>query len=194
METGKVYRCPKVLPAGHRAKPHGCCSHSLHGALSKAARDNDTLTSPNIYREKNCPKLRALLAIATTDELPDAAKIESRRLNPVVETQLAAVDRTTLLIYGGMLARYDQMTMLERLRDRIGRPAGIPGLWLLLPGQQAVMDGRAVPILSLGQRCRFQKAGSRIAIGQPSSPNPSPQEEGELEYFKVPFPRERDLG
>jgi hypothetical protein len=78
------------------------------------------------------------------------------RAMPIVEAQLAASDQTVLLIYAGLLARYDQMAMLERLRDRIGRPGGIPGLWLLLPGdQQAVMDGKAVPILSPGQRARI---------------------------------------
>jgi len=60
------------------------------------------------------------------------------------------------------------MTMLERLRDRIGRPNGIPGLWLLLPGdQRAVMDGKAVPILSPGQRSRIPESwiGNRHRAG-----------------------------
>ncbi len=81
------------------------------------------------------------------------------RAMPIVEAQLAANDQTILLIYAGLLARYDQMAMLERLRDRIGRPGEIPGLWLLLPGdRQAVMDGKAVPILSPGQRVRIPES------------------------------------
>lgn len=90
------------------------------------------------------------------------------RAMPIVEAQLAAMDQTILLIYSGLLARYDQMTMLERLRDCIGRSGGIPGLWLLLPGdQQAMIDGKAVPILSPGQRSRVPASwlGNRHRAG-----------------------------
>lgn len=81
------------------------------------------------------------------------------RAIPLVEAQLATTDQTILLIYAGLLARYDQMTLLERLRDRVGRRNGIGGLWLLIPGdQQAVMDGKAVPILSPGQRTRIPES------------------------------------
>lgn len=90
------------------------------------------------------------------------------RAMPIVEAKLAAMDQTVLLIYGSLLARYDQMTMLERLRDRMGRPGGIGGLWLLIPGdQQAVMEGKAVPILSPGQRSRIPESwlGNRHRAG-----------------------------
>lgn len=81
------------------------------------------------------------------------------RAMPIVEAQLATEKQTLLLIYSGLLARYDRMTLLERRRDRVGRPDGIPGLWLLIPGdQQAVMDGKAVPILSPGQRSRIPES------------------------------------
>ncbi len=102
--------------------------------------------------------------VLQTDATPDRGDWDKLmllvgRAMPMVEAQLVAVNRTILLIYGGLLARYDQMTMLERLRDRIGRPGGISGLWLLLPGDgQAVMDGKAVPILSPGQRSRIPQS------------------------------------
>lgn len=81
------------------------------------------------------------------------------RAMPIVEAQLATEEQTILLIYSGLLARYDRMTLLEHLRDRIGRPDSIPGLWLLIPGdQQAVMDGKAVPIFSPGQRSRIPES------------------------------------
>ena len=61
-----------------------------------------------------------------------------------------------LVIYAGVIARYEQMGLLERLRDKIGRRDGIPGLWLLSPGDhQALMDGKAVPVLGPGQRVRI---------------------------------------
>jgi serine/threonine protein kinase len=61
--------------------------------------------------------------------------------------------RTLLIIYPGLLARYDQMDLLSRLSQKVGRRDGIPGLWLLLPGSnQALIDGKAVPLLGPGQR------------------------------------------
>ena len=57
------------------------------------------------------------------------------------------------MIYPGLLARYDQMDLLSRLSQKVGRRDGIPGLWLLLPGDhQAMIDGKAVPLLGPGQR------------------------------------------
>ena len=81
------------------------------------------------------------------------------RAMPLVEAQLSSRDNTMLVTYAGVLARYDRMDLLERLRDKVGRHDGIPGLWLLLPGQhQAVMDGKAVPILSPGQRATIPES------------------------------------
>jgi hypothetical protein len=49
--------------------------------------------------------------------------------------------------------------MAEPRCDKVGHRHGIPGLWLLLPGQnQAVMDGKAVPILSPGQRAHIPES------------------------------------
>jgi hypothetical protein len=72
-----------------------------------------------------------------------------------VEETLSKADKPVLLIYAGLLAHYDRMDLIERLRDKVGRRGRIPSLWLLIPGDhQAVMDGKAVPILSPGQRAR----------------------------------------
>ena len=77
------------------------------------------------------------------------------RVMPTIEQQLSTADKTMLLVYTGLLARYDQMTLLERLRDKVGRRDGIPGVWLLIPGdQQALMDGKAIPLIGPGQRTR----------------------------------------
>jgi hypothetical protein len=74
--------------------------------------------------------------------------------------------QTLLLTHAGVLARYDAMDLLARLRDRIGRsPDGgptLPGLWLLLPGdEQALLDDRPVPLLGPGQRARVSEAWLR---------------------------------
>jgi hypothetical protein len=74
------------------------------------------------------------------------------RAMPQVEEKLSVSDATVLLVHPGLLARYDRLDLLERLRDRVGRPGGPQGLWLLLPTQQPVIDGKAVPLLSPAQR------------------------------------------
>jgi hypothetical protein len=75
-----------------------------------------------------------------------------KRALPRVEEELAAAGSTVLLVNPGLLARYDKLDLLERLRDRVGRSGGPPGLWLLLPAQQPLIDGKAVPLLSPAQR------------------------------------------
>jgi serine/threonine protein kinase len=76
-----------------------------------------------------------------------------------VEAQLCASTTTMLVTYAGVLARYDRLDLLERLRDRVGQRDGLPGLWLLVPGQhQAMMDGKAVPLLSPGQRATIPES------------------------------------
>ena len=52
------------------------------------------------------------------------------RTMPLVEQELLSADTTVLVVYPGLLARYDRMDLLERLRDKVGRRDGIPGLWL----------------------------------------------------------------
>jgi hypothetical protein len=74
------------------------------------------------------------------------------RAMPRVEQELSSSSSTVLLTYPGLLARYDRLDLLERLRDRISRSGGPKGLWILLPGQQPMIDGKAVPLLSPAQR------------------------------------------
>src|SRR5207244_1157240 len=63
------------------------------------------------------------------------------RAMPCVEEQLSSAGSNVLLVNPGLLARYDKMDLLERLRDRVGRTGGPHGLWLLLPAQQPLIDG-----------------------------------------------------
>jgi hypothetical protein len=81
------------------------------------------------------------------------------RTMPAVESQLLAADNTMLLVYPGLLARYGQMDLLSRLSQKVGRSGGIPGLWLLLPGDnQAMIDGKPVPLIGPGQRTRIPES------------------------------------
>lgn len=78
------------------------------------------------------------------------------RAMPAIKCQLLDADKTMLVIYPGLLARYDQMDLLSELSQKVGRSDGIPGLWLLLPGDnQALIDGKPVPLIGPGQRTRI---------------------------------------
>lgn len=77
------------------------------------------------------------------------------RAVPLVRDELLAIPEPVLLVNPGLLARYNQMGLLEHLRDRVGRADVCPGMWVLVPGDDQqklpLIDGRAVPILGAGQ-------------------------------------------
>lgn len=139
--------------------------------------------------------LDSLLAVATkanvqwdlvlkTDAAPhrgdwDKLMMLVARAMPLVEKSLVAGDassvpdqprKTMLVVYPGPLARYEQMDLLARLSQMVGRRDGIPGLWLLLPGdQQALLDGKPVPLIGPGQRVRVPLGW--LVAGDHSSPS-----------------------
>ena len=80
------------------------------------------------------------------------------RAMPTVEQRLLQAERAMLVIYPGLLARYGQMDLLAKLSQKVGRRDGIPGLWLLLPGDQAMLDGKPVPLVGPGQRARIPES------------------------------------
>jgi serine/threonine protein kinase len=88
-----------------------------------------------------------------------------KRALPQIEQQLTVAGATLLLVNPGLLARYDRMDLLERLRDKVGRPGGPQGVWLLLPNQQPLIDGQAVPLLSPAQRVHVPEGWGRGARG-----------------------------
>ena len=82
-----------------------------------------------------------------------------RRTMPRVENVILETDTAVLLTYVGLLGRYEQMDLLERLRDSVGRADGIPALWVLIPADEQqklpVMDGKPVPVITSGQWARI---------------------------------------
>ena len=77
----------------------------------------------------------------------------------LVEERLLEAEKTMLMIYPGLLARYDQMEFLSTLSQKAGRKGGIPGLWLLVTGDhQAMLDGKPVPLIGPGQRVRVPES------------------------------------
>ncbi len=81
------------------------------------------------------------------------------RAMAVVEACLLAIRETVLLVYPGLLARYERLGWLEQMRDRLGQADGLAGLWVLVPSStQAAIDGRPIPLLDSRQRLRVPDA------------------------------------
>lgn len=81
----------------------------------------------------------------------------------LVEEQLSKSDRTILLSYPGLLARYNRIDLLERLREKVGISGGdLYGLWLLLATDEQsklpMLDGKAIPVTSSAQWARIPNA------------------------------------
>jgi serine/threonine protein kinase len=82
------------------------------------------------------------------------------------ETELLGYEQTVLATEPGLLARYGQLDMIDRLRDTAGSTKSkLATLWLLVPddGQtdRPVIDGAAVPVIGAGQWARVPSAWVR---------------------------------
>jgi len=88
-----------------------------------------------------------------------------RRAMPQVEAAIMGTEKTVLMIYPGLLARYDQMDLLTRLREKVGRPDGIPGLWMLIPADLQtplpLIDGKPVPVIGPAEWARIPESWLR---------------------------------
>lgn len=70
-----------------------------------------------------------------------------------VKEQLLAERQPLLLIRAAILGRYDLLDVLTALQQSSGTRGGVPGVWLLLPGDDAPrLDGVLVPLEGAGQR------------------------------------------
>jgi serine/threonine protein kinase len=85
-----------------------------------------------------------------------------RRAVPVLEAKITETPGTQLMVYPGLLARYGQIDLLERLRDAVARRGGLHGLWLLIPGDQPLLENQALPLLAPGQRVKIPKSWLEI--------------------------------
>ena len=81
---------------------------------------------------------------------------------PPIESAILSRTHPVLLVHPGLLARYDQVDLLARLRDRVGRPGACPGLFVLVASDEQsdlpLIDGREVPLIGSGQRARVPLA------------------------------------
>ncbi len=99
-------------------------------------------------------------------------RLVSHRALPRVRAELAAAPRPLLLTNLGLLARYDQMTLLDHLRDAAGGPDGPPGVWLLVPSDaqesRPMVDGAPVPVFTAAQWARIPPTW--LAANGPAAP------------------------
>jgi hypothetical protein len=76
-----------------------------------------------------------------------------------VERALLQSEKTVLVVNAGLLARYDQLALLDRLRDAAERQPDTPGFIVLLPADQQtdmpVVDGTPLPVVLASQWARL---------------------------------------
>jgi hypothetical protein len=85
-----------------------------------------------------------------------------QRASPTVAKRLAALDRSTVLVNPGLLARYGLLTLLQPLQERSRRG---PGVVMLIPGDgmhtMPVVDGAPLPVVHPSDWARAPKAWPR---------------------------------
>ena len=94
------------------------------------------------------------------------------RAAPKVVAELCNRRDHLLLVNPGLIARYDQMAVLETLRDKVGHDVPCPGLWVLVAtdGQHdlPMLDNAEIPLITPGQRARVSEAWvDNVHRGQP---------------------------
>jgi hypothetical protein len=81
------------------------------------------------------------------------------RALPQIEEELVATEGTVLLENAGLLARYGQLGLVDRLRAAAARPShALRGCWLLIPADEQrempLLDDVAVPALTPNEWAR----------------------------------------
>lgn len=131
-----------------------------------------------IAAEKRIPWDLVLRADAAPGDSRDGQNFR-RLLNLAldrVETQLAAAapGAVLMLTEAGLLARYDKLDLIERLREsaRVGRLAA-RALWVLVPAddqrERPMLDGRTVPVLTPAQAVRLSSRWLELALRDASA-------------------------
>jgi serine/threonine protein kinase len=75
---------------------------------------------------------------------------------PNIAAELMNSERPLLLVHPGLIARYQLMSVLQTLRDRVGHDAKCPTVWVLVAtdnqNDMPYLDGVQIPLISKGQR------------------------------------------
>lgn len=92
----------------------------------------------------------------------DSLQILVERCVPTITAQMRDPEHTKLVTHPGLLARYDQMHILNDLASDVGRSDGIHGLWVLVPANDQsplpTLNHQAVPLTSPAAHVRLNKA------------------------------------
>ncbi|MCZ2341285.1 MAG: BREX system serine/threonine kinase PglW [Bacteroidales bacterium] len=84
------------------------------------------------------------------------------RVQPKLTERLAQRQKHLLLVNPGLIARYDLMSILETLRDKVGHDVPCPGLWVLVASDEQsdmpILDGAEIPLITPGQRTRVSES------------------------------------
>jgi hypothetical protein len=105
-----------------------------------------------------------LQADAAAPESADWRRLQTlvRRAIPAVEQALLTADGPVLLVYPGLLARYDQISLLERLRDACIQRREAPGFIVLIAADEQrhmpVLDGKPIPVILASEWARIPDA------------------------------------
>jgi len=81
---------------------------------------------------------------------------------PKVQEKLSNCNKTILLTCIGLMARYDQLKLIDNLRDKTGVTGStLEGLWILVPESAQstlpTVDGKPIPVLTSGQYATIPK-------------------------------------
>jgi hypothetical protein len=105
-----------------------------------------------------------LQADAAAPESPDWRRLQTlvRRAMPAVEQALLTAAEPVLLVYSGLLARYDQISLLERLREVCVQRRDSPGFIVLIAADAQhhlpVLDGKPIPVILPSEWARIPEA------------------------------------
>ncbi len=104
--------------------------------------------------------------VEQTIVLSSQSSVVSDQSSAVGKEKLTA--KPVLLIYPGLLARYEQMDLLTRIREHVGKRDGIPGLWMLIATDEQspmpIMDGTAIPVIGPAEWARIPDRWLRLGL------------------------------
>jgi hypothetical protein len=85
-----------------------------------------------------------------------------RQAMPAVEHALFTAEQPVLLVYPGLLARYDQMQLLETLRDACTQRHDVPGYMVLVASDEQrpmpVLDDKPIPVIHASEWARIPES------------------------------------
>ena len=105
-----------------------------------------------------------LQADAAAPQSADWRRLQTlvRRAMPAVEQELFTAHTPVLLVYPGLLARYEQISLLEKLRDACAQQLDTPGFIVLVAADAQyhlpVLDGHPIPVILASEWARIPEA------------------------------------